>query len=240
MGQALGRIGSKPRDGTIQMSRRAIQDEGEEFWPAYADILMVSVLVLVFVVSAFALAPRLESPVPKEIAYRKDVFQSMFKQRLAKEIASGQVALASPEHAERQVITFSDKLLFAVGDANLTHPQGRLALTEVAQLLKDFSASSGSLFARIQVNGHTDEDPIKTPLFPSNWHLSSARATSVVFFLAQNGVNPKYMSSTGFAEQQPFDPFGRPITSKHQKRRIEIEVHYPADWVAKAKPWKQS
>lgn len=220
------------------MSRRIASEDAEDFWPAYADILMVSVLVLVFIVAAISLNAMKEGAVTSEIEDRKAVFKTAFDRSLGSLSKKGQVKLEEPEHAERQVITFSDKLLFAVGDARITNPEGRMALAQVSRLIRQHS-SPQQLFARVQVNGHTDEDPIWTPLYHSNWELSSARATSVVTFLAGYGVKPALMSATGFAEYRPYDAFDKLIKDKARKRRIEIEIHYPADWVLKQAPWQE-
>lgn len=219
------------------MSRRSASDDAEDFWPAYADILMVSVLVLVFIIAVTALNPSGGAPV--EIEHRKGIFERAFDQSLAPLSQRGQVKLDQPDRAERQVITFSNKLLFSVGDARITNPEGQAVLAQVARLIRQHTTPQ-QLFARVQVNGHTDEDPIWTPLYHSNWELSSARATSVVTFLAGHGVRPTLLSATGFAEHRPFDPFGQRINDKARKRRIEIEILYPADWVIEQPKWSEA
>lgn len=198
----------------------------EDFWPAYTDILMVTALILILLVVTFVIS-RQDDSVPRELERRKQEFAESFHRQLAAEERAKSVFLYSPP-GERQTISFSDKLLFDLGDARLTRPDGQAVLGKVAGLLK---AKSG-LYQSVHVNGHTDEDPIATPAYPSNWHLSSARATSVVYFFVGKGLQPSGFSATGYAEYRPIDPNGKSIKDKPRKRRIEIELVYPMDWIS--------
>ena len=75
----------------------------------------------------------------------------------------------------------------------------------------------------LRVDGHTDIDPIKSPLFQSNWELSSARAIAVVKYLISQGVAPKHLVAAGFGEFQPLD-VGTSEDAKSQNRRIELKL----------------
>lgn len=82
---------------------------------------------------------------------------------------------------------------------------------------------------RIDVQGHTDDDPISTLQFPSNWELSAARASAVVRYMAAKGVASERMRATGFADTIPKvpnrDPQGNPIrVNQEENRRITIRV----------------
>jgi chemotaxis protein MotB len=74
---------------------------------------------------------------------------------------------------------------------------------------------------RFLVVGHTDNVPIKTAAFASNWELSTARAVEVVQILIKEGMNPKSLSAAGYSE---FDPVAANDTPDHKalNRRIEI------------------
>jgi chemotaxis protein MotB len=78
---------------------------------------------------------------------------------------------------------------------------------------------------RIQVEGHTDNVRIVSSLkkkFPTNWELSTARATEVVRYLQEaGGIAPKLLSATGYSEYQPVAP-NDTDEGKHKNRRIEI------------------
>ncbi len=82
----------------------------------------------------------------------------------------------------------------------------------------------------VDVEGHTDDDPISTERFPSNWELSAVRATRVVRFFADQGVDVVRMKATGFAETQPKAPNrdaeGRPVKENQAKnRRVTVRVY---------------
>ena len=73
------------------------------------------------------------------------------------------------------------------------------------------------------MDGHTDKRPINTPLFPSNWELSTARAISVVKFLIDQGVPPDRLAAAGFGEFVPLDPRDDEVAYR-RNRRIELKL----------------
>lgn len=93
------------------------------------------------------------------------------------------------------------------------------ALKAVAGVLKNLPNS-------IDVEGHTDNLPINTALFPSNWELSAARAASVVHLFTKYGVNPERLSSIGYAE---FRPKSENETEQGRMRNRRVKVVILAD-----------
>ncbi len=82
----------------------------------------------------------------------------------------------------------------------------------------------------IEVEGHTDDDPINTAQFPSNWELSAGRAAGVVRFLTEQGLEPFKMKATGYAETKPKAPNrdaqGNPIVeNKSKNRRVAVRIY---------------
>lgn len=118
---------------------------------------------------------------------------------------------------------FQSELLFASGSADLGDP-GR---AQLAQLAKNILALSKQIPPDInwvlRVDGHTDRQPIKSGRFASNWELSTARAVSVVKFLASQGLPPDHLAAAGFGEFQPVDPADTP-DAYAKNRRIEIRM----------------
>lgn len=112
-------------------------------------------------------------------------------------------------------ITINTNLLFTSGSATL-EPSARPALAEVAKLLVKRDA-------RIHVEGHTDNLPIRNSIYPSNWELSSGRAATVVNLFAQNGVDPKRMVAIGYAEFQPLTG-NETEAGRAQNRRVTVIV----------------
>lgn len=92
-------------------------------------------------------------------------------------------------------IAINSNLLFSSGSATL-EAAARPVLENVAAILAKRDA-------RIHVEGHTDNLPIRNSTYPSNWELSSGRAATVVNLFAQNGVDPERMVAIGYAEFQP-------------------------------------
>lgn len=124
----------------------------------------------------------------------------------------------------RLVILLPQDVLFASGSATLG-AEGRSVLAEVGTVLAEFPDR------RFQVEGHTDNVPIATERFPSNWELSSARALAVVRLLAREGVDPANISGAAYGEYQPVasndDREGR-----RRNRRIEIVMLPNLDVIA--------
>jgi chemotaxis protein MotB len=118
---------------------------------------------------------------------------------------------------------FQSDVLFDVGSADLT-PAAKTQIASVAQALKQISAQiPPDIDWVLRIDGHTDKRPINTPLFPSNWELSSARAQSVVKFLIDQGIPPNRLVAAGFGEYSPIDP-GSNDASFAKNRRIELKL----------------
>ncbi len=111
-------------------------------------------------------------------------------------------------------VRLAEKVLFPAGSAKL-HQQGLAALKNVADVLKGVQ---GKVF---RVAGFTDDVPVHTAVFPSNWELSSARALAVVHFFEKAGIPGSQLAATGFGKFQPTVPNDTP-EHRAQNRRIEI------------------
>jgi chemotaxis protein MotB len=114
----------------------------------------------------------------------------------------------------RMLIALPNDVLFDSGKTSLK-PEGQAALGQVAQVLASLSDR------RFVVAGHTDNVPIHTQRFPSNWELSTERAVEVVNLLIAKGMKPELLAAAGHAE---FDPVASNDTpeGRAQNRRIEI------------------
>lgn len=118
---------------------------------------------------------------------------------------------------------FQSEVLFASGAAELNQAGGD-QLGQLAKTLRQISADiPDGLDWVLRVDGHTDERPISTPQFPSNWELSSARATSVVKFLIEQGIPPNRLVAAGFGQYQPLDA-GDDEIAYRRNRRIEFKL----------------
>lgn len=120
------------------------------------------------------------------------------------------------EEDERIVIRFNDRAAFASSSRELT-PAILPALEKVAEVLANTKGA-------IHVKGHTDDIPISTNVFRSNWDLSAARAASVVHHLLdQKRINPSRVSAMGLADSQPLVP-NSSAQNQAVNRRVEIAL----------------
>jgi chemotaxis protein MotB len=118
---------------------------------------------------------------------------------------------------------FQSEVLFGSGEAIL-NPQGEEQLKQLAQTLVQIAGEiPDDIDWILRVDGHTDERPISTSRFPSNWELASARAISVVKFLVQSGIPPENLVAAGFGQFQPIDGRQDEI-SYRRNRRIEFKL----------------
>ena len=118
---------------------------------------------------------------------------------------------------------FESELLFDSGSANLRE-EGKNKLKEIGQTLKETTNQiPADIDWIIQVEGHTDNRPINTLQYPSNWELSSARANSVLKLLLDIGFIPKRLAAAGYGEFYPISA-GESSIDLQQNRRIELKL----------------
>ena len=134
--------------------------------------------------------------------------------RLKKMVDAGDLRIALRDG--RMVLQLPNDVLFDSGQAEL-RPRGQAALKQVAAVLKTIEGRD------FQVAGHTDNVPIETSRFPSNWELSSARSLEVVRFMIGQGVKPAVLSLAGYGEFDPVAP-NDDEKGRARNRRIEITV----------------
>ncbi len=132
----------------------------------------------------------------------------------------GEVSVTKTE--DGVVITMSDLLLFAEGGTKLSD-KGLDILEKVATVL-------AKLAYHVKIKGHTDAEPISSAQYPSNWELSSARASTVVRLLIKNGVPPYYVSAEGYAQ---YHPVATNDTAQGRARNRRVEIVYERDSIAR-------
>lgn len=124
-------------------------------------------------------------------------------------------------------ILLGSESLFSSGEASLT-PAGRQTIDEICLSLDSIV---GKYNLTMDIEGHTDDTPIRSFRFPSNWELSSARAATVLRQMIENGLPPQNSRAIGFADVKPtikpFDAEGNYVKGSREKnRRVEIIIHY--------------
>lgn len=158
--------------------------------------------------------------------------QQELSKSLQAEIERGDITIKQVR--DRLTINMVEKVLFNSGQAQVK-PAGLNILTQVSDVLKNVTDK------QIRIEGHTDNVPIGVKIrdkFPTNWELSTARATTVVrFFIDRGGVGRESLEAVGFADTRPVAS-NDTDAGRTENRRIEI-VLYPRDLsqvVEEAKP----
>ncbi|MHB1844854.1 MAG: OmpA/MotB family protein [Deltaproteobacteria bacterium] len=116
----------------------------------------------------------------------------------------------------KMVVKLPDNVLFDPGRTDVK-AAGRDALSQLTDVLKAIPDRN------FQVCGYTDDTPIRTARFPSNWVLSTARAVEVVNLMIKDGMEPQRLSAAGYGEYDPISP-NDTVEGKAQNRRIEVAV----------------
>ena len=115
------------------------------------------------------------------------------------------------------LITMKENVTFHTGEAEILKGSEPI-LNTIAQIVQRYPSF------KVEIDGHTDDQPINTRRFPSNWELSVARATSVLKYLILSyGLDPARFTITGNAEQRPLSPNITPEL-RAQNRRVEIRL----------------
>lgn len=144
---------------------------------------------------------------------RLQVFRNMLS-RFRQMIDSGRLRVRIVRG--RMVIELAESILFASGRAQLRE-EGQQALTEIVQVLNTIENR------QFQVAGHTDNIPMRSSRFSSNWDLSTARAVTVTRHMIEQGMQPERISAAGYADTQPVAS-NSSAEGRAQNRRIEIAM----------------
>ena len=134
--------------------------------------------------------------------------------QLQGQIKAGQIEIS--ELRGKMTVKLKDKVLFPSGSAKL-NKEGQKALDAVADVFKDMQGKN------VIVAGYTDDVPTAGSAYKDNWDLSSARAISVVRYLASKGVPPEMLGAAGFSQYRPVVANDSPA-NRSQNRRIEIAL----------------
>ncbi len=105
-------------------------------------------------------------------------------------------------------------LMFDSGSAYL-NDEGDPVLETLSSLFREYASYS------VNIKGHTDNIPISTPEFESNWELSAVRATTVLRYFINNGLNPRRFTATGYGDSLPLES-NDSVEGRSKNRRIEF------------------
>ena len=159
-----------------------------------------------------------EIKVMANIDYEKTIIETGIRDEIAKRVSS--LALGeevSVVAKDREVVVImKEKVTFMAGEVDVLDGSQPL-LDRIAEII---NRHPGYL---VEISGHTDNVPIKTPLYPSNWELSIARAASVLkYFISNHGIDFSRLSIKGNADQKPIASNDTP-ENRAKNRRVEIK-----------------
>lgn len=115
-------------------------------------------------------------------------------------------------------LTIDDRFVFPSGSADIS-AEGSRTIEKLVPLLKD-------LEGKIEVFGHTDNIPIRTEQFETNWELSSARAVNIVRLFIMEGIDENRLRAVGVAHTQPIATNATEL-GRAKNRRVEIQIREP-------------
>ena len=151
-----------------------------------------------------------------DMLIRAEIYEQIheFESTMQEQIQDGDIKVE--EIRNGLLIQMGNKLLFKSGEAKL--------LVNSYPILQEISKATKKHAAEIVVAGHTDNVPIHSESYPSNWELSSARAMSVVRYLIdESGISPNILAATAYGEYRPLVPNNTPEDRK-VNRRVEFQV----------------
>ena len=213
------------------MDLRMRQTSILNIWPAFTDVSIAMLLIfLFFLFIQFVSNSKLILKIQME--KKQNTIQEAFEKRFANEIKQGIISIERDGNLQR--FMFSDRILFKTAEAEL-QPLGQMTLTAVGRLLERYKIDEKGqkLYQKIQIEGHTDNVPIVTLQFPSNWELSSARAIAVLRLFEEIGINQRTLMATGYGKYRPaagdstnIERANETPAKRAKNRRIEIVLVY--------------
>lgn len=220
---------------TLEREMESNVHTGHNRWMVpYADLLTLLLGLFLVLVTAAKSEPSQQRPAAKPPAQAvaaqaalkssqnlpnkkmagSDLLSAQLKQRLHMQ------GVEIRQQERGVVISLKENILFAPGSADLS-PSARNTLN---QLIGQLKKTLGAQARLIRVEGHSDNTPITTSRYPSNWELSAARATNIVRYLIEGKhYRPEQLSATGYGEFKPVAQ-NSSIEGKQKNRRVDIVV----------------
>lgn len=208
-------------------------EEDDESWMAtYADAITLLMAFFVLLVSVSKVDLAMYEQVADGLS---ETISKEERKSLPKELQADAAEVVMESQAQEAVrvgiddsgvvLEFNSSAFFKPGSAEL-----RYEAIPVMQSVVELVKSPQYLVFNMDVEGHTDDDPISTMQFPSNWELSSGRASAVVRFFAELGVDPLRMRVMGYGDTRPKvpnrTPEGVPILENQvENRRVVVRLH---------------
>lgn len=203
------RFGDRPVQVTSHQSPAGERRSLQHLWlVSYSDLMTI---LMIFFLGLYGYTVLAKASMVRTQA--RAMTYSEFAASIGQLKSSLGEGLQIQEDNARVTLRLSDQVLFASGQAELSAK----ALTSLAEIATSLTLVDGDII----VEGHTDNVPIRSKKYRSNWELSAARAFSVIESLSRSGVPAKRMAAWGFGENRPLGSNGDDV-GRAKNRRIEI------------------
>lgn len=194
-------------------------EEKESWLISYID--MLTLLVTLFVLLLSYQNNATEKNTSKEqpattVAHSATTEQSTVWQQRLKSTQKNTDNITIEENEKELRVTLNNQLIFEPGEASIK-VDAYDTLNEIANLLKQHSHATS-------IAGHTDNTPIQSALYPSNWELSTGRATNITRYLIEQGVSVTQLRAIGYADTRP-KASNETDEGRASNRRVTITLH---------------
>lgn len=218
-----------------------VEPEDDESWQvSYLDIITIILGFLIILLSVSQIAKTEFSSLSTLFGENSDrteyittpieEIQEELETLLEPQIEQGRLELIRDLNDIR--IRFRSDDFYPSGSASI---QGA-GLDLLNHVIRAFQQTSYNDF-NIDVEGHTDNVPISSDIYPSNWELSTARASNVVKYFDRMGIKQDRLEASGFADSRPliqFDSYGNPFSASNEKnRRVVLRLYYTTEGLQK-------
>ncbi|HLP42535.1 MAG TPA: flagellar motor protein MotB [Fibrobacteria bacterium] len=209
------------------------EEPNEDWLMSYADMVTLLMAFFLAMLSVSTVDPALFEQMKKglrtDVGKDKEVKTPLGEIKhdldslLASERAAGDVLVDM--RREGIIVEFASAAIYDPGRADIG-PQAKANMDKVLGAIENIDYYP----FRIDIEGHTDNVPIKTVQFPSNWELSVNRATNIVKYFVEKGIHADRLKAAGYADTKPkapnVDSTGNPIPENQAKnRRIVLRIH---------------
>ncbi len=213
--------------------RKQSDSSGEDDWlVTYADAVTLVLCFFIILFSVSEPSPSAYKELAESLAEagffdeaQDDPFEVMTESfEVMIEQNDLEQSMAVEQTDKGMMLELSSSSFYQSGSAKFK-PEAIPILKQVVDILRDFNYDAYVIAA----DGHTDDVPMRSALFPSNWELSGGRSANIVRFFIASGLDQELMQASGFAETRPKvpnkDTEGRPIPENREiNRRVVIRV----------------
>ena len=215
-----------------EMNRPENLETGDEWLTSYSDLMTLLMTFFVLLASISSIDANkfeqvansmsnavgdVDTPQKSLEEVYKDVNTMLTEENLSAEVK----AEKTPQGV---AISVPGAYLFQSGSADIS-PQAQPLIKRIAEIIR-------SVPYNVAIEGHTDDVPIQTREFPSNWELSAARASGIVRFLIDQGIYSRRLRAVGFSDTQPIvpniDPMTGVISPENRARNRRVVIRFLA------------